>query len=642
MVYSVTAEVNSDELRRVACPPPLAAANDDEMFGPPIPDGVGTVPEFGNPLLDALAERFGAEAVAEGVERAGVSGACALREMLLAGRVAERELYEAIAAWLDRPFGEVTGEGARAADGKLPRSGSRRIEVMHEDGTRAYVAPDLAEAIRLRMKVEVHGAADIVVTTPSGLEAAIEDCRREEALRDAVHGLYEAEPNASARFTTTGWQGFLVSTTIWFVATAAITAPIALLLGLHVVLSIAFASCVALRFLAARQAARTTYAPIPKFEAEDLPTYSVLVALHREAAVVPQIIDHLSRLRWPRAKLDIRLVCEEDDAETLAAIEAHGLPSHMRVVRTPFGGPRTKPKALNYAMDGATGEFIVLYDAEDRPHPFQLIEAYAAFIREGEELDCVQAPLQIDNGHRSFFSRGFAVEYAALFRGLLPWLARRALPIPLGGTSNHFRRDAIVGVGAWDPYNVTEDADLGFRLARGGYRTDVLTRPTIEAAPETFGVWVRQRTRWLKGWMQTWLVHMREPRQLWRDLGPRGFAVFQLVTLGMVASAVFHPLMLATVAVTVSALLTGIVPGALGTGLLALDVVNVLLGYGAFLVLARAVLHKRERWVMRGSWWRLPVYWMALGLASYRALWQLWRCPHHWEKTPHQPSGPRG
>jgi cellulose synthase/poly-beta-1,6-N-acetylglucosamine synthase-like glycosyltransferase len=271
-----------------------------------------------------------------------------------------------------------------------------------------------------------------------------------------------------------------------------------------------------------------------------LPVYSVLVPLYREQAVVGQLIASLERLNWPRSKLDIKLVCERDDFDTIGEIRARALPSNYELVLVPTGGPRTKPKALNYALQFARGEIIAVFDAEDRPHPDQLLEAWQAFQRGGDQLACVQAPLIIGNFRQNLLTRMFAFEYATLFRGLLPWLASQGLVIPLGGTSNHFRRSCLDQVGGWDAYNVTEDADLGMRLARFGYGIDVITRGTVEDAPVDYSVWHKQRTRWIKGWMQTWLVHGRNPYATWRELGWWRFVVNQIYTLGIIGSASIH------------------------------------------------------------------------------------------------------
>jgi cellulose synthase/poly-beta-1,6-N-acetylglucosamine synthase-like glycosyltransferase len=178
------------------------------------------------------------------------------------------------------------------------------------------------------------------------------------------------------------------------------------------------------------------------------------------------------------------------------------LDAHMQVLVVPEGAPRTKPRATQYALQFARGEYVVVYDAEDAPEPDQLRRALAALRAGGERLGCLQAQLNIYNSDATWFTRQFTVEYTALFDCILPTLERLRLPVPLGGTSNHFPRAVLDAVGGWDPYNVTEDADLGIRLARAGWHVGVLNSTTWEEAPPTFRIWKGQRTRWLKGWMQ--------------------------------------------------------------------------------------------------------------------------------------------
>lgn len=248
----------------------------------------------------------------------------------------------------------------------------------------------------------------------------------------------------------------------------------------------------------------------------------------------------------------------------------------------------------------------------------------------------MQATLCISNAREGLIARSFALEYAALFRGLLPWLARYGLMLPLGGTSNHFRRSVLEEVGGWDPFNVTEDADLGLRLARFGYRTQTIPTPTFEAAPTEYGVWLPQRTRWLKGWMQTWLVHMRNPWRLAGEMGPWSFVVAQVLMAGMVGSALLHPLLLFTVLFLAWTILQD---GALSPAeflLLVFDLANILFGYFSFLLLGWRVLSKEER---RGFWKAVlftPLYWLMQSRAGWRALGQIVRDPHRWEKTPHR------
>ena len=248
----------------------------------------------------------------------------------------------------------------------------------------------------------------------------------------------------------------------------------------------------------------------------------------------------------------------------------------------------------------------------------------------------MQAPLCIDNTADSWLARLFTAEYAGQFDIFLPGLAALKLPLPLGGSSNHFRTDTLREVGGWDPYNVTEDADLGMRLARFGYRAGTIKATTYEEAPAQIGPWLRQRTRWFKGWTQTWLVHMRAPHQLWRALGWRGFLAFQLIVGGNVLAALVHPVFLIGLVHTV---LNGPPPWANGSAILTVTAAlysataaagYIVSGLVAFLGLARRGL-LRTAWVLL----LLPAHWLLLSLAAWRALYQFTMAPYAWEKTEH-------
>ena len=243
---------------------------------------------------------------------------------------------------------------------------------------------------------------------------------------------------------------------------------------------------------------------------DELPSYTVVVALYRETSVVDDLVKAIDALDYPKGKLDIKLVVEQRDVETLGRIVDLRLPARYEVVVAPLGKPQTKPRALNIALSTARGELVVVYDAEDTPAPNQLRLAASRFAAD-KDLDCLQARLAIRNHSELWLSKLFAIEYAVLFDVLNPGLCALNLPIPLGGSSNHFRLRSLVGVGAWDEWNVTEDADLGIRLARFGYRVKALDSDTGEEAPYEFGNWFRQRVRWQKGWMQTLIVHSRRP-----------------------------------------------------------------------------------------------------------------------------------
>jgi cellulose synthase/poly-beta-1,6-N-acetylglucosamine synthase-like glycosyltransferase len=382
----------------------------------------------------------------------------------------------------------------------------------------------------------------------------------------------------------------------------------------------------------------TKIGPLKPYEPAELPHYSVLVALYHEADVAAQLVVGLRTLNWPQTKLQVLLICEEDDVDTHAALLAAGLPPNFHIVSVPNYGPRTKPKALMYALPLVNAEYLVLFDAEDRPHKDQLMEAYQMFQAAGPKAGCVQAPLEITNGKKSLLTGLFAFEYGALFRGLLPFLSRFNLFIPLGGTSNHFKTAVLREVGGWDPFNVTEDADLGLRLHRYGYRTKTINRPTLEDAPEHLGTWVKQRTRWFKGHMQTWMISLRNPRTLISEIGWRSFLVSQIMLGGIIVSALAHPVLMLSIVITGLRYAVGEPVSQITTPLALLDFINIMLGYFAFMLLGAVCARGEEK---SGIWRRLiavPPYWFLLSIAAWRALFQITHAPHKWEKTPHQPT----
>jgi cellulose synthase/poly-beta-1,6-N-acetylglucosamine synthase-like glycosyltransferase len=330
----------------------------------------------------------------------------------------------------------------------------------------------------------------------------------------------------------------------------------------------------------------------------------------------------------------VKFVIEADDDETWLALTALDLGPPFEIITAPDIGPRTKPKALNVALPFARGNFVVIYDAEDRPDADQLRQAFDAFRAGGNRLACVQARLTIDNTSDGWLARMFTAEYAGQFDVVLPGLAAMRLPIPLGGSSNHFRTAVLRRVGGWDAYNVTEDADLGIRLCRFGYRTGVIASSTYEEAPTRVRPWLKQRTRWFKGWMQTWVVHMRRPHRLMWDLGTAGSLTMQLIVGGNVLSALAHPLLL--VGITYG-LLTRSPP----TREFAINVFVLLFsttfvsGYIAAVV--PSVIGLQRRHLLQHVWVvvLVLVHWPLLSLAAWRALYQMLRDPYRWEKTEH-------
>lgn len=581
-------------------------------------------------------------------ERALSNGSSFLQEWLVSGLHGDAEIYRAIADHLGLGFlPEIAPDrlvlNERQCLDLLRQSASPRVVPLAQAGGKlqfALVDGNLdISALRERLKRNPGLRQRLHVGTPSMLRRALFVRCEERLLEDARHSLFRSRPELSARLVANGWQGAMAATLVLVLAWGMLVAPWVTLAALNLVAALTFCACLLLRLFAVKGAGPLDLAPLPPHQRAQMPVYSVLVALRKERAVLPQLLVALGQLQWSRTRLEIKLVCERDDVETLSALKTMQLRGNIEIIEVPPSEPRTKPKALAYALAACSGEFVTLYDAEDRPHPLQLVEAWQRFAIASDEMACLQAPLVITNIAHSGVARMFGFEYSGLFRGLLPWLARRRLVTPLGGTSNHFRMAALRKVGGWDPYNVTEDADLGLRLRRYGYRTGTLSYPTFEDGPEDVGTWFPQRVRWFKGWLQTWLVHMRDPAVLRQELGLGNFLVTQVLYLGMVLSALVHPVVLGTV--LLSALrLTIITPTALDIALLIFAAVSVAGGYGVFIWLGGVTLGRGER---RGFWRVVamtPGYWLLLSGAAWRSLWEIYRRPHHWAKTAHLPARP--
>jgi cellulose synthase/poly-beta-1,6-N-acetylglucosamine synthase-like glycosyltransferase len=366
----------------------------------------------------------------------------------------------------------------------------------------------------------------------------------------------------------------------------------------------------------------------------ELPRYTVMVAAYREAEVIGRAIKNLEALDYPDKKLEILILLEADDVETYEAALAANPGPRVEIIRVPYAKPRTKPKACNYGLTLCSGELVTIYDAEDRPEPLQLRRAAAAFMRLDPSVICLQARLQYHNVEQNILTRWFSAEYVTWFAGMLPALVALNAPIPLGGTSMHVKRAPLEAVGAWDPHNVTEDADLGMRLHRLGYRTMVLDSYTYEEANSDFINWVKQRSRWYKGYLQTWLVHLRHPVQLWQDLGPAGFIGFNVLVGGTPVLALLNPLFWLLAVLWFGGhidLIQAIFPAWLYYPAM----ISLILGN--FLAFYRTVLMVRL-----GGYPSLviavllsPVYWVMMSIAALRACLQLIVNPSHWEKTTH-------
>ena len=470
-------------------------------------------------------------------------------------------------------------------------------------------------------------------------EREIEIAKRKKKallLNQSIHNLSNTLPHYSAKKTFTGWQTIALLLCLLALGWLIYTNNQNAMLVCMMCLSGFYTASILLRglLLASFSPASNDTREIIATDDDALPTYSVLVALYKEANQVEALTQSLWNLDWPKHKLDIKLICEADDYETIEAILDAKLPPCFELVQVTPAYPRTKPKALNYALPLCRGEYLVLYDAEDHPSPGQLKEAYVKFLSEDKTLACVQAPLHIHNSDQNWLSAMFAIEYVTLFSGILPVLAKWNVPIPLGGTSNHFKTEILKNIGGWDPYNVTEDADLGVRLFREGYRCSTITLPTFEEAPPKLIPWIKQRTRWLKGWMQTVLVHSRNPLHFFSDMGFKNTIAFHLLLTSIIISALIHPLFLCVIFWQLISLGTPSAAGVDGL-LVATSAFNLVGGYTTYGLLAYAVLQSSRYSSCTKLLFTLPFYWILISIAGWRAFVHLIVKPHEWEKTPH-------
>ncbi|MDP9027852.1 MAG: glycosyltransferase [Actinomycetota bacterium] len=463
---------------------------------------------------------------------------------------------------------------------------------------------------------------------------------RSEIADEAANELFRQNPALSARVVVSPSQrnGFIALLAVTLIAL--MLWPSGVIITLMTMISLVFLAGTAFKYLVAMRGAkydvveRVTADQVAALDDSELPIYTVLVPVFREANIVGQLVANLGSIDWPAEKLEVLILIEEEDTLTRDALAAASPPANFHVVTIPKGSPQTKPRACNVGLFFATGEYLVIYDAEDTPDPDQLKKAYLAFRRGGEKTVCIQASLNYFNAAENVLTRMFTLEYSYWFDYMLAGLDAADLPIPLGGTSNHFRTSALNELGGWDPYNVTEDADLGIRASALGYRVGVVNSTTMEEANTSIPNFIRQRSRWIKGYMQTTLVHARRPRQLIREIGLRRFLSFALLIGGTPATFLgVLPLYLVT-------LVTILVPAQVlsqffPVWLLWICLINFIIGNSVMVYLSMMGPYKRGTFNL--TLWALlnPIYWILHSISSYKALWQLITKPHYWEKTEH-------
>ncbi len=496
-----------------------------------------------------------------------------------------------------------------------------------DDGVAAAVRGELGADVRVQLRA----------TSPLDVERAVSRCFEDQVVQLSTLELLSRRPELSAASGCSRSQKAAAALLLLAAVAGAALGWRLTLAAFVVVANAVFLCAVAFKLLTCvvgLLAPRVKLTARSDSDDRELPTYTILVPVYKEANVVGELIGNLVKLDYPAEKLEILVLLEPDDTETIEAARAARPPATVRLIVVPDAEPKTKPKACNVGLFLARGELLVIYDAEDRPEPDQLRKAVAAFRSAGEQTVCVQARLRYWNSTANVLTRMFGLEYGYWFGAMLPGLDRLGLPIPLGGTSNHFRVDALRKLCGWDPYNVTEDADLGLRAAVEGHRVAVIDSATDEEACARLRPWIRQRTRWIKGYMQTMLVHTRSPRQLIRRVGAIDAIGFLLLIAGTPLTFLLAPLMWAGTACWY-AFGEPRLPLVESGVFWAIALSNLIVG-NCIMIALNLIAAIRDGGPRAAPFALLnPLYWVLHSFAAWRALIQLVRRPFYWEKTPH-------
>jgi len=608
-------------------PRPAAPRSGRTGVGPALPLEVGFLSAFG---VDR-AILVGA------VDQAQAQGVSVDAALLASGAVAESFFYRALAIHLGVAFLDgdiVLGPGTRYPN--AIRAGIAPLAATHRQEWLA--APRSAGLVSLIRKAGSGSLSplSLAITTPSILSRCVQALATAKIAGDASNLLSARDASLSARSGATEAQAYAGLGSAVAGALALGVAPELAESCFSLGMSCVFLPAILLRLFAAAASLEDGRPARWRAIADHrLPTYSIVVALHREARVAAHLATALDAIDYPRGKLDIKLVLEADDSATRDALEALPLSPAYEIVIAPAGFPKTKPRALNVALPLLRGELVAVFDAEDIPAPGQLREAAERFLHAPRRLACLQASLAIDNIDDSWLTKLFAIEYAILFDVLHHGTAGLRLPLALGGSSNHFRTEVLREVGGWDAWNVTEDADLGMRLARFGYRTSTLASSTHEEAPARLKAWLTQRRRWSKGWMQTCVTLSRDPRRLLREVGIRQTSALVMMMTTLVLVPPLWPIF---------------------TGLMVYDLVNhglpspttgyemidatlwvsvAVFGAGSLIWLALLGMRRRD---LLGLWPYLALllpYHLLMSAAAWVALFDLFLRPFHWHKTEH-------
>ncbi|MCZ7572147.1 MAG: glycosyltransferase [Ardenticatenaceae bacterium] len=598
---------------------------------------------IGTYLLEAGA--ISVEALSEALTLAQRVGIRLGRALLVLRHVTEPQLVAFLARQQNIPFfdlSDMTIERDVAmllSERDARRWGALPVAADEQSVTVAMVDPLDSEALE-QVEASVGKTVIPVITTELALERALEGIYEEEYTYRSTQELVFRYPEESAYQVLTrgqkiGLGALLIGSLLWLLAN-----PVSFLITVNALTTLFYIAFSVHRFyLVYRALSHDLEVPVSQEEVaalddRTLPFYTILIPLYREAAVLPRLARAIAALNYPLAKLDIKLLMEENDPETIRAAQGLNLPPNFEHVIVPDSIPKTKPKACNYGLIKARGEFVVIFDAEDLPEPDQLKKVLVAFRKASDNVACIQAKLNYYNRKQNLLTHWFTTEYSMWFDLFLPGLDASGVPVPLGGTSNHFRRDRLEALGAWDPFNVTEDADLGVRLYKAGYKTAMVDSTTFEEANSELHNWIRQRSRWVKGYIQTWLVHMRHPVALWRAIGLKAFLGFNLTIGGTFVAFLLNPIYWALTALW---FLTewGLIQQTFPPMIYYLGAINLYLGNFAFTYMNVAGCLRREFYDMVKYALLSPLYWSLMSIGAWKGFLQLLRRPFYWEKTIH-------
>jgi cellulose synthase/poly-beta-1,6-N-acetylglucosamine synthase-like glycosyltransferase len=488
--------------------------------------------------------------------------------------------------------------------------------------------------LRFDMPIRFVAASDLDITWLVHIK------RGEYYVKEAVFSLMRKDPEQSGLITFTDPQLIFIFGSIGILTVLLFISFLKVAMVLNVVFSVAFFGTILFKLYLSLNGSKSEMkelvnkAETKALDEDSLPVYTILLPVYKEDKLIRKLIWNLRSLDYPRGKLDVKLLIEEDDDKTLNAVRNLDFPANFETIVVPFHMPKTKPKACNYGLHFCRGEYLAIYDAEDVPDSDQLKKCVVLFRKLPPEFVVLQGALNYFNKNENMLTRMFTLEYTYWFDYMLPGLMSLDIPIPLGGTSNHFKFNKLMELGGWDPFNVTEDADLGVRVFEKGFKVGIVNSTTLEEANNEPFNWIRQRSRWIKGYMQTTLVHMRNPARLIRRIGWRGFLGFNFFIAGTSITFLLYPILLSFLLVYAIVKLT-FVASLFPDWVLYIATFNLVAGNTMMIYVNMLSVFKRRYYELILFGALNPLYWIMHSIAAYKGLWQLIYKPFYWEKTNH-------